>query len=289
MTAQREAGGLVVVTGASSGIGAALAERLARPGASLGLVGRNAEGLVATAAAVERRGAEALVGCFDLREGAFAPWLRAVSRDRRLMGLYANAGVSAGPPSPAALEGATDTERLIATNLSATVGTVREAVEVMRLQPMAPQPVRRIALVASIAALFPIADLAVYSATKAALVAYGHALRPRLAAEGIRVSVVCPGFVTTPMSARHRGPKPFEMGAEEAAAAIVRAVERGARTAVMPWPFAVASYLAPLAPGVLLDAIFASFAADIAPDRRGGASPAAGEGGAAPRTPRSDG
>ena len=261
---------LIIITGASSGIGAALATRLARPGRAIAVLGRNAAGVEATAERVRAAGAIALTGCFDLRGGAFGDWLAGVEGAHQIAALYANAGASAGPPSPRAMESEADAQRLIATNLTATIGTVSAVVAAMRRQderragPSGEE--RRIGIVASIAGIFPTPDLAVYSATKAGLIAYAHAIRPRLAGERISVTVACPGFVTTPMSARHHGLKPFEMDADAGAAAIVRAVERGKRTAIFPRFYAFAAALLPLAPGPLLDAIYARFAADIGED-----------------------
>lgn len=259
---------LVIVTGASGGIGRALAERIARPGLTLGLVGRDEEGLDRASFAAKQRGAKALTSRIDVTTGAFATWVEDVGARFRLAGFYANAGLSAGPPSTGALETAEDTERLVAVNVVATIATVRAVVATMRRQGTARRPPRRIGIVSSIAALFPTPDLAVYSATKAALVAYAHAVRPRLAADGITVTVSCPGFVTTPMSARHDGAKPFEMTPQAAARRIVAVTEAGRRTAVFPLPFALLAYLAPLAPGALVDAVVPAFRATIAPDPR---------------------
>lgn len=257
---------LTVVTGASGGIGTALAAELAAPGETIGLVGRNPAGLAAAEAAVRDRGATPRIGALDLTAGAFAEWLAEAARGERLAALYANAGLSAGPPSPAALESAADTERLIATNLTATIAAVREAVAVMRAQPAA--GLRHITIVASVAGLLPSADLAVYGATKAGLINYAHAIRPRLKRDGIIVTVACPGFVTSPMSARHKGAKPFEIGPDVAARKIVAATRRGRRTTVFPLAFAALAYGAPLAPGPLIDALAPLFAATIEPDPR---------------------
>ncbi|WP_420392608.1 SDR family NAD(P)-dependent oxidoreductase [Acuticoccus sp.] len=263
-----EAPPLAIVTGASSGIGAAIAARIARPGLTVALVGRSAEGLAATAAAVERAGAVAHTARLDLTTDAFEAFVGRVAERRTLTAFYANAGVSAGPTSADVLESVEDTERLVRTNLSATILSVRAVVGAMRAQSRASRPTRRIGVVASIAALLPVPDLAVYSATKAALVAYAHALRPRLKADGIALTVTCPGFVATPMSARHLGAKPFTLSAAAAAAKIVHAVEAGRRTAVFPLPWRLLAMAAAVAPGALIDALVPNFAATIEPDPR---------------------
>lgn len=257
---------LTVITGASSGIGAALAAHVARPGMAVGLVGRNPDGLAATASAVSAAGGIPLIGRYDVTDPAMAEWMAEASAQRRLHAVYANAGVSAGPPSPGALETASDTERLVAANLLGAIATVRAAATVMRTQPE--RPLRRIGVVSSIAGVFPLADLAVYGATKAAVRQYAHAIRPRMKGWGITISVVCPGFVTSAMSARHHGIKPFEMPADRAARIMVRAVERGQRTCIFPLPFALLAALQPLGPGWLIDAITPMFSAEIAPDPR---------------------
>lgn len=266
--AGQDAPPMIIVTGASGGIGAAIACRLARPGVTIGLVGRDPDGLEKASFAVKTRGGKALTSRIDVTSPAFQAWVEDVGARYALSGFYASAGLSAGPPSPAALEGAGDTERLVSVNLLATIGCVRAVVETMRRQGTARRPQRHIGIVSSIAALFPTPDLAVYSATKAGLLAYGHALRPRLARDGISLTVCAPGFVSTPMSARHFGAKPFEISADAAARRIVSATESRRRTAIFPLPFALLAYCAPLAPGALIDALVPLFRADIAPDTR---------------------
>lgn len=256
---------LIVITGASGGIGQALAGQVAAPGTAVGLVGRNAAGLQAAADRVRAAGGEPVTGKLDLLGEAFPSWLTDAAEGRSLTALYANAGLSAGPREAGGLETVEDTERLIALNLAATIATVRAAVHTMRTQP---RQRRHVVLVSSIAGLLPLADLAVYCATKAGLVHYGHALRPRLKRDGIVLTVTCPGFVATPMAARHHGAKPFEMTAEAAARKIVAAAKAGRRTSVFPLPFAILAYIAPLGPGWLIDAISPRFSATIDPDPR---------------------
>ncbi|WP_157962014.1 SDR family NAD(P)-dependent oxidoreductase [Acuticoccus kandeliae] len=259
---------LVILTGATGGIGLALAERIARPGLHVALVGRDPDGLQRAAAAVEARGGRPVTSRLDITTAAFDHWVEAAAERFTLSAFYANAGLSAGPRSPRELESAADTERLVRTNLFGTITSVRAVVERMRAQSRAPSPMRHVGIIASVAGLLPTPDLAVYSATKAGLIAYAHGVRPRLKRNGISMSVVCPGFVTSPMSARHHGAKPFEVSAEKAARTIVKAVEAGRRTTIFPLPFALMAYLAPLGPGFLIDALVPTFHADIEPDPR---------------------
>lgn len=248
---------LTVITGASGGIGMALVKRLAKPGACLALIGRNADRLAKAREMAEAGGAETLVGRLDVARDDLAGWLAMASEHAPIGSVYANAGLSAGPPSSRQLESAADTQRLIDANLTGTINTVRACVPAMR------DGGGQIVIVSSVAGLLPLPDLAVYAATKAALVAYAHAVRPRLARDRIGVSVVCPGFVESPMSRRHLGAKPFMMSADKGAAAIIRAGERNRRTTVFPLPFALLVAVEGLGPSWLRDKGRAIFEADI--------------------------
>lgn len=259
---------LIIITGASGGIGQALAARLARPGLMLALIGRNPKGLEAAMEAVEQRGGRAMTSRIDITTSAFQHWADDVAERYTLKGLYANAGLSAGPPGPNALESADDTERLVRTNLLGNISCIRVIVERMRQQTVTTRPERHIGIVASTAGLMPTPDLAVYSATKAGLIAYGHAVRPRLINDGITVTVLCPGFVTSPMSERHKGAKPFEISAARAARKIIAATEAGRRTSVFPLPYRLLSLGEAIAPGGIIDRIVPSFHAEIEPDPR---------------------
>jgi short-subunit dehydrogenase len=106
----------------------------------------------------------------------------------------------------------------------------------------------RIVFLSSIAALAPLPDAAAYSASKAALLAYGLAMRERLRDDGIRVNVVCPGFVTTPMAADYLGWKPFEISPEDAAQRIVRGLARDRAVIAFPWPLVFAARLQQMLP-----------------------------------------
>jgi len=100
-----------------------------------------------------------------------------------------------------------------------------------------------VVIMSSLAAFVVLPDAPAYSASKAAVRAYGRALGPLLAPQNVRVTVVCPGFVDTPMSASLQGPRPLLWSAERAAAAIEAGLARGKREIVFPWPlFALAKF-----------------------------------------------
>ena len=221
----------IVITGASSGIGAALALHYAGQGKRLGLIGRNQARLDQVAAACRQRGAEAVCGVLDVRaRDEMRVWLDAFDDANPIDLLIANAGVMAGSPASGSVEPPDIAHALVEINVLGTLNTV---------QPLVPRMVARgggqIAVISSIAGFIPLPDAPSYGASKAATLSYGLALRGLLAANGVSVSVVCPGYVRTPMMAQESGLKP---GAIEPAAAAERIARGLARdTPVITFPF----------------------------------------------------
>lgn len=255
----------VVLTGASSGIGAALARALAAPGTRFLLLGRDHARLATVAAGVRAAGAEVELALADVTDAAVLATLIEGFDDRHPVDLViANAGMSAGRGPDGTLEGAETARRVIAVNLVGAVNTVGPL-----LARFAARRRGRIVLIASLAALRPHPDLPAYSAAKAGLRAWGTALRGALGPLGVGVTVVSPGFVTSPMSRRHRGFKPFEIPADDAAARILRGIARGAALVTFPWPLAVLIWLGNRLPPRLSDLAARGFAARIEPEGSG--------------------
>jgi short-subunit dehydrogenase len=252
----------IVLTGASSGIGAALAGRLARPGRRLLLVARGPERLERVAETVAAQGAEAEIASIDVGDGeAMAARLAAFDARRPVDLVIANAGQSSGRRPDGSPEGAAAARRLIRTNLLGTVNTVEPLLPAMRARRDG-----RIALISSLAALSPLPSMPAYGASKAGIRAYGSALRAALAPDGVSVTVICPGFVTSPMSRRHLGAKPFEMPADRAASLILRAIAGRRRLASFPRPLAWLGWMHRLLPPALADRAIGLFDADILSD-----------------------
>ncbi len=103
-------------------------------------------------------------------------------------------------------------------------------------------------MVSSLAALSPLPDAPAYSASKAALLSYGLAMRTALAPEQVRVSVVCPGYVASAMTETHIGEQPLKMSAEKAARLIARGIVRNTPVIAFPLPMYVLSLISPLFP-----------------------------------------
>ena len=234
----------IVITGASSGIGEALALHYAHDGVRLGLIGRDTARLDRVANACRRLGAEADTAALDIRARSdLGAWLAAFDAIHPVDLVVANAGVMAGRPADGLLEDPDSGHALIETNLLGTLNTV---------QPLLPRMVARgggqIAIVSSIAAFIPLPDAPSYGASKAAALSYGLALRGLLASQGIKVSVICPGYIRTPMMAQESGPKPGAIEPSAAARLIARGLDRDKPVITFPFLFSLMTRIGGLLP-----------------------------------------
>ena len=252
----------IVVTGAGRGIGAALARVYAAPGAAMLLIGRDVARLKDVAAACEAQGARVEIASIDVTDApALEAALLAFDRAQPVDVLIANAGVSGGLEPGRGFETFATAQRQLRINLEGAVATVTPLVEPMRSRKRG-----RIAVMSSLAALQPVGDTAAYSASKAGVLAWGEALGDFLAPDGITVSVICPGFVTSDMSQRYIGPKPFEMSAEEAAKLIRRKIDRGAAVIAFPWQIVAAIRAGRVLPRFVRRIFLSRVPVEIAPD-----------------------
>jgi short-subunit dehydrogenase len=252
----------IALTGASGGIGRALAIEFARPDVSMLLFGRDATRLEETARLARGCGAMIETAVIDSREAdAMAVALHAFDDRSPIDLLIANAGVSAGLEPGNQPEAPGVSRRLLEINYGGVLNTV---------EPMLPRMIGRragrIALMSSLAAVRPQPDLPSYSATKMAVRGYGVALRGWLKPHGVGVSMIYPGFITTPMSVRHEGAKPFEIPADVAARKMVRGLERGRPVIAFPWPLALGAFLNMLLPPWASDLTDAPMRARVRPD-----------------------
>lgn len=220
----------ILITGASSGLGAALAEAYAAPGVRLSLTGRSTERLAAVAAACNTRGAETSTSVFDVTDrDAARRWVQDAADQAPLDLLVANAGISAGTGSGG--ETAAQARAIFAVNVDGVANTVLPAIDCMQ-----PRGQGQIAIIASLAGFIGVPGAPAYCASKAAVRVWGESLRGELAASGIGVSVICPGFVRTPMTDRNPFPMPFLMEPEKAARIIVSGLARNHARIAFPWP-----------------------------------------------------
>jgi short-subunit dehydrogenase len=241
----------VIITGASSGIGAALAHRYARQGATLGLIARRRAALEALAA---RLGVPSEIYAVDVRD---APGLAAAAREFIARHgcpdiVVANAGVSAGTATERAADiGVFDD--VIGVNVLGMVRTFQPFLACMRARGSG-----ALAGVASVAGYRGLPGAAAYSASKAAAIAYLESLRVELRGSGVTVSTICPGYIATPMTEGNPYPMPFLLSAEEAARRMAAAIEHGRSFEVIPWQMAVVARCLHVMPNWLYDRLFAN-------------------------------
>jgi len=240
----------VFITGASSGIGAALAAHYSRQGAVLGLCARRLAPTQALLSALRADGA-----CYpaDVTE---APALQAAAADfvRRFDVpdiVIANAGVGAGTLT----ENPEDLpvfRRIMDTNVLGMVVTFQPFVEPMRARGSG-----TLVGIASVAGFRGLPGGGAYSASKAAAITYLESLRVELHGSGVSVVTICPGYIRTPMTATNRYRMPFLIDADEAARRMARVIAAKRRFAVVPWQMALVSVALRCLPRWLFDRLFA--------------------------------
>ncbi|MGG5823021.1 SDR family NAD(P)-dependent oxidoreductase [Falsiroseomonas sp. HW251] len=237
----------LVVTGASRGLGAALARRFAAPGVRMLLVARSEAPLREVAAGCGSRGAAVSVAALDVADAAaLAAALAAFESGGPVDLAIANAGIASGTAPDGSPESAGDAARVVAVNLLGAMHLVGPLLPGMRARGAG-----SVALVASLAGLRGLPDCPAYSASKAGMIAWGEALRAAESRRGIRVTVACPGFFESAMGDRFHGWKPLRLTTEQAAARVEAAIRAGRGRLAFPGPLAWLARLgAALPPGI---------------------------------------
>jgi short-subunit dehydrogenase len=241
----------ILITGASSGIGEALAEAYAGPGVTLVLTGRDRERLDAVAARCVERGAVVRAATVDVADrAAMADWLALVDRETPVDLCIANAGISGGTGRRG--ESEEQARRILAVNVDGVLNTIHPLIG-----PMRERGKGQLALVSSLAGLRGYPGAPAYCASKAAVKSYGESLRLDLRPAGIEVSVICPGFVKSRITDRNRFPMPFLMDANRAASIIRRGLERNRGRIAFPLPTYLMAWIVAMLPAALADALLA--------------------------------
>ena len=241
----------VFITGASSGIGEALAVYYAGKGAVLGLAARRAAFLEELN---QRLGGRHAVYPLDVRD---ASALRAAADDfiARFGApdiVIANAGVSAGTLTERA-EDLDAFRRIMDTNVFGMAATFSPFIAAMR----AAGGEKRLVGIASVAGIRGLAGAEAYSASKAAAISYLESLRLEMQPCGIRVVTIAPGYIRTPLTAVNRYRMPFLLSADEAARRFARAIERDVSYTVIPWQMGIIAKFLRVLPNWLYDRLFA--------------------------------
>ncbi len=240
---------LVFITGASSGIGQALAARYHAAGWRLALVARRAEQLAQWATAQGFAPDTWRVYAADVQQvdSIVAAGERCLAEWGLPDVVIANAGISVGMDT-AEREDLEVMRETLATNVLGVAATFHPFVAAMRRH-------RRGTLVgiASVAAIRGLPGHGAYCASKAGVVAYCESLRGECRAAGVRVVTLLPGYIATPLTARNRYPMPFLLQPQDFAERAFRAISAGVSYRVIPWPMGVVAKLMRLLPNALFD------------------------------------
>jgi len=240
----------VFITGASAGIGAALARHYAGADVAIGLFARRRDLLDKLAASLPGRTA---IYPADIAD---TPAVAAAAQD--FLARYgapdlviANAGVSVGTRGDE-LPDVEKLRRVLDVNVAGLAATLAAFAPAMRAAGSG-----TLCGIASVAGFRGLPGAGAYSASKAAAIIWLEALRAELAGSGVSVVTICPGYIDTPMTQVNRYRMPFLLCADEAAKRFARAIEARRRLAVIPWQMAIVSTLLRATPGWLYDRLAA--------------------------------
>lgn len=234
----------IVITGASSGIGEALALDYAAPGIALALSGRDARRLDAVAAACRAKGATVDAGRIDVVDRtALADWLMKFDDAHPIDLVIANAGISIDKDN-SSLDDFSIVRKTFDVNVGGVLNTVEPLVGRMRARKTG-----QIAVVSSLAGFIGLPYSASYNASKAAVRVWGESIRYALKKDGIGVSVICPGFVVSRMTAQAPFKMPFLMSSERASKIIRDGLARNKARIAFPIPTKAGVWFGSLLPG----------------------------------------
>lgn len=242
---------LALITGASSGIGEALARRYARSGWRLALLARRLEPMRAWTAALP--GANKNVGLYsaDVQDvDALIAVLGHVVAEQGIPDVViANAGISVGVDSAERgdLEVMRDTFEINNLGLAATFHPF--------IEPMRRRGHGKLVGIASVAAIRGLPGHGAYCASKAGVVAYCESLRGEMRGSGVDVVTIVPGYIDTPLTRDNRYPMPFLMSAEDFADRACTVIAAGRSYRVIPWPMGVVAKILRLLPNPVFDRV----------------------------------
>lgn len=218
----------ILITGASSGLGTALALTYAAPGNTLYLGGRNLPRLQRVVEECVKQGATARLNVVDVTDAkALQDWIS--NLDCNLDLVIANAGISGGTADNNT-ENADQIQQIFRTNIEGTTNTVSPAVAKMQTVGKG-----QIAIISSLASFRGFAGAPAYCASKAAGRIYGEGLRSLLLKDNIKVSVICPGYVKTPMTDANDFKMPFMVDSHKAADIIKKGLAKNKARIAFPW------------------------------------------------------
>lgn len=227
----------ILITGASSGIGEALALFYAQKGVTLFLCAQNMERLGNVAKLCRDKGADVFMEKIDVADAEIMKnWINRCDKIAELDLVVANAGVSAGPGKNG--ESSEVTRKIFDVNVGGVLNTVLPALEKMKERHYG-----QIAMLSSLAGYRGLPSAPAYSGSKNAVRAWGEALRGHLKKDGIEVNVICPGFVVSRITDKNKFPMPFLMPAEKAAVIIAKGLKKNKGRITFPPLLAFSAWL----------------------------------------------
>ncbi len=242
---------IVFLTGASSGIGEALAVAMARRGATVGLLARRAELLTEIAAKCEQSGGRARVFAADVTDAnAVARHAESLRNEfGKIDVLIANAGIGGNNAETRNLD-PTAVAKVININLLGAVNSVAAV-----LPEMLKRKSGQLVAISSLAGFRGLPKSAAYSASKAGMTAFFESVRLDVQTKGVAVTIIQPGFIKTPLTSGRANKMPFLMGLDDSIPHFLNAIESRAKFAAFPWQLATFVRLARIFPASLYDAL----------------------------------
>ena len=239
----------ILITGASSGIGSALAERLSTTDTRLILLARNKEKLQQVEDICSQKSAEVISHSIDVTE---TPQLQAliteIDAEYPIDLIICNAGVTNSIGTNGEAETWEEISKVVDTNLYGVLASLNPLISSMQQRQQG-----QIAIISSLAAFYGMPVTPAYCASKAGVKGYGEALRGWLKHDGIKVSMVYPGFVKSALSDQFSANKPFMLSAEKAADIIVKGIEKNKPSITFPFPLNFGIWLLSVMPAVVSD------------------------------------
>lgn len=241
----------ILISGANSGIGRALAIAYSKPDVNLFLCARNLQKLQEIKEICRELKANVFIKSLDVKnEEESRHWINRIEENYPLDLVIASAGISAG--TSGGTESCNQIKDIFATNINGILNIINPAIEKMKQRKSG-----QIALLSSLAGFKGLPSSPAYSASKSAVRVYGEGLRGNLADFGIKVNVICPGYVKTPMTDVNKFYMPFLMPVEKAVKIIKKGIAKNKSRIAFPLPFYFIVWFATLLPTGLTDKIFA--------------------------------
>ncbi len=247
----------ILITGASAGIGSALALRYADENSRLILLARNEQKLihVKKQCEAEIKGAELIYHCIDVRDTqALQTLIEMIDQQHPIDLVICNAGVTSSIGENGEPESWDVICNVIDTNLYGVLATLNPLLRYMKKRKSG-----QIAIVSSLGAYRGMPITPTYCASKAAVKSYGEALRGWLIEDNIKVSVICPGFVESELSAQFYGDKPMMMTATKAADIIYKGLQKNKANISFPFPLNLGMWFLAVLPAGISDGFMRLF------------------------------